>query len=296
MKKINSKKNIIKSLILIGIMDFFLLELSRLLLDLQFSLLYFVLLLLIFLQLSFLAVINYLLKKITRPKKEFQINRFLTLKLENKATNIYVLGKLFTQCKFLLLNIPIAKVSEFDDIKSIDEAAERLDHKLEFHTKSKIKISPDTEFWGHCSNLQAWVEYFYNPHLLHSNLAFPLLRRLTDVGDIIAKKVFKQELLLRFESFNPSTQEYLITNGYLKYFDEEEKEDIFKLILDENIWINLGDSYLKAKKINEALHSFLQARNINPINLKTLFKVMQIYVKLKDHDNASKIANEILEI
>ena len=230
-----------------------------------------------------------------QPKKEFQINQFLTLKLENKTTNIYVIGKLFTQCKFLLLNIPTDKIYEFDKIESIDDAAERLDHELEYKPKSKIKISPETEFWGHCSNLQAWVEYFYNPRLLHSNLAFPLLKKLTDIGDPIARKVFKEEVLLRFESFNPPTQQFLIKNGYLKYFNKHEKEEIFKLILDEKTWINLGYSYSITKKMKKALHSFLQARKINPINLETLFNILKIYVRLKDHDKASKITNEILE-
>lgn len=296
MIKTSSKKNTVKSLILITILDIFSLELGRNILEIQFCLFYFLSLFTVFfLQLSFLAFINYVLKKIGQPKKEFRINQFLTLKLENKTTNIYVIGKVFTQCKFLLLNIPIDKVNEFDKIESIDEAAERLDHELEYQPKSKINISPETEFWGHCSNLQAWVEYFYNPRLLHSNLAFPLLKKLTDVGDPIAKMVFKQEVLLRFESFNPSTQQYLIKNGYLKYFNKQEEEEIFKLILDEKIWINLGYSYLNAKKMKKALHSFLQARNINPINLKTLFNILKICVRLKDHDRASKIANEILE-
>ena len=36
---------------------------------------------------------------------EFKINKYITLKLENCKTNIYVEGELFNQCKFLLLNI-----------------------------------------------------------------------------------------------------------------------------------------------------------------------------------------------
>jgi len=82
---------------------------------------------------------------------------------------------------------------------------------------------------------------------------------------------------------------------YLKYFNKEEKKVIFKLILDENIWINLGYSYLNANRMEKALQSFLRARNINPINLKTLFIIIQIYVRIKDYDRASKIANEILQ-
>ncbi len=42
--------------------------------------------------------------------KKFEINEFITLKLEYGKTNIYVKSQLFNQCKFLLLNIPIEKV------------------------------------------------------------------------------------------------------------------------------------------------------------------------------------------
>jgi len=296
MIKPRSKKKIAKSLILIAILDIFCLELCRILLEIQISLFYFLSIITIFaIQLCFLVSIDYLLKIIERPKKEFRINKFLTLKLEKKLTNIYVDGKLFTQCKFLLLNIPTDKVKEFDKIESIDEAVEKLDHELEFRTKSKLNIPPETEFWGHCSNLQAWVDYKYNPNLLHSNLAFPLLKKLTDIGDPIARQVFKQEVKFRFESFNSSIQQYLIESGYIEYFNKEEKKEIFELILDEDVWLNLGYNYLNTDKIEEALHSFLQARNINPINLKTLFIILQIYVRLNDHDNASKIANDISE-
>ncbi len=38
---------------------------------------------------------------------EFKINNFITLKLEEGRTNIYVLGEEFIQCKYLLMNIPI---------------------------------------------------------------------------------------------------------------------------------------------------------------------------------------------
>ena len=296
MSSTKSKRKKVKSLGLIAIFDIFSLELCRNILGMQFNGFYILSISAIFiLQLSFLAFINYNLKKIGSPKKEFQINEFLTLKLENKITNIYVNEKLFTHCKFLLLNIPYNKIKEFDKIESIDEAAEKLDHELEYQNKSKIKIHPEIEFWGHCSNIQAWVEYNYNPCLLHSNLAFPLLKKLTDAGDPIAKKVFKNEVQLRFESFNPSTQEYLIKNRYLKYFDNQEKEEIFKLILDEKIWINLGHSYLSANKMKKALHSFLQARNINPINLQTLFIILQIFIRLNDYESALKSAKEILD-
>ena len=287
------KRNLIKSIILIGLLDVISLEFCRYILQIPLSLVYY--LFVVIPQVSSFFLIDYLIKKIERPKKEYQINDYLTLKLVNKATTIYVDGKQFIQCKFLLITIPTDKIRDFDDIESIDEAAEILNHDLEFQNKIKIKISPETEFWAHCSNLQVWVEYNYNPGLLHSNLAYPLLEAITDAGDPIAKEVFKREIRLRFESFNFSTQQYLIENGYLNYFNKEERNEVSKLILDENVWMNCGYNYLNANKNNKALESFLHARNINPINLNALLAIAQVCVRTKEYDRALQMYNEILE-
>ncbi len=48
------------------------------------------------------------------------INEFLTLKLEECKTNIYLIGKLFNQCKYLMLNIPIDETERFDEMESIE--------------------------------------------------------------------------------------------------------------------------------------------------------------------------------
>ncbi len=126
--------------------------------------------------------------------QEFKVNEHITLKLEDRKTHIYVAGKLFRQCKYLLLEIPINEVDSFNEIQSIDEAAEKLDHKMENELTPELLIPPEVEFWGHCSNLQAWYEQNYDSRLLHSNLAFPLLRKLTDIGDPLASKYLRKIL------------------------------------------------------------------------------------------------------
>ena len=153
---------------------------------------------------------------------EFKVNDYLILRLENNRTNVYIKGKVFSQCKFLLLSIPAAKVREFDDIESIDEAAEKLDSSMERGTLKKYKITPKEEFWGHCSNLQAWYENDYNTRLIHRNLAFPLLRALVEAGDPLAKRVFKEEIAIRLESGYPTVVSYLINQGYLHYLNLNE--------------------------------------------------------------------------
>ena len=85
----------------------------------------------------------------------FKINKYLTLRLEGGASNIYVGGRLFNQCKYLLLNIPTSKVKRFKNIESIDEAVEILNRSMEGSGRSTVNVTPTTEFWGHCSNIQA---------------------------------------------------------------------------------------------------------------------------------------------
>ncbi len=163
---------------------------------------------------------------------EFRINKFVALKLEEGRTVLYVDNKPFTQCKYLLLQIPVERINDLDSVNSIDEAAEKLSHILEpYDDFERVdKIDPETEFWGHCSNLQAWYENDYDTRLLHTNLAFPLLKKLTEVGDSLARKVFKEEILLRLESGYPKVISFLIIEKYIDYL---EREDFLLSVLNE---------------------------------------------------------------
>ena len=162
----------------------------------------------------------------------FKVNEYIKLSLNDAETVIYVNNKPFIQCKFLLLNIPIEKISTFDEIQSVDEAAEKLDNSMEPLEGRVEKIPPETEFWGHCSNLQVWAENGYDTRLLHRNLAFPLLKKLSDVGDPMAKKVFKEELIKRIREGNTRVIFYLIDEHYFNYFSKEEFEI---LLVDPNL-------------------------------------------------------------
>lgn len=132
--------------------------------------------------------------------EEFKVNEYILLRLKGSDTFIYIQGEKFIQCKYLLLNIPVEKISSISEINSIDEAADLLDNSLEpeLDLQQQLQridmIPPEVEFWGHCSNLHVWAEMDYDTRLLHSNIAFPLLKKLTEVGDLKAKKVFKEEI------------------------------------------------------------------------------------------------------
>ena len=227
--------------------------------------------------------------------KEFNVNDYLTLKLEDGKTIIYVKGERFIQCMFLLLEIPIKEITSLDDIESIDEAKEKLDSSLEGSRGQHRAITPETEFWGHCSNLQAWYEYDYDTRLLHSNLAFPLLKRLTKVGDPLANKVFKEEIAKRFQSGYIPSIYYLIKQGYLEYINDNEIELVFlennpklrrQLESNENnkkmayyITLNLFDKGdLKAKEILQINESKII---LSRLDLKRIPKIIWSFKNLE---------------
>lgn len=167
----------------------------------------------------------------------FKINKYLSLKLEKKKTNIYINNKYFTICKHLLIDIPRNEIESFDKINSIDELILR-------NRNSTRLMNPKTEFWGHCSNLQAWYENNYDTRLLDSYLAFPLLQKLSMVGDSLARKVFKDEIAIRIEANYLPTTRFLI-NRYLKDFESEELNIIFEKIKESNIYDKLTPSEIK---------------------------------------------------
>ncbi|HEC36948.1 hypothetical protein LCGC14_0833680 [marine sediment metagenome] len=97
---------------------------------------------------------------------EFKVNKFITLKLENEETDIYVNGVLFKQCKYVLLRKKIDELESLNEIGSVDELAEtsvddtaknldHLDHSLKnLFEKEKLEgfeIPPHVRFWVHCS-------------------------------------------------------------------------------------------------------------------------------------------------
>ena len=174
--------------------------------------------------------------KIPPPQAEVIINPYLTLRLDRWRRNrkeelkirLYVDGDVFDQCTALLLNIPKNEVRTFESVNSIDEAAEIFNDSQTTDDGHVfvVDIPLKTQFWGHASNLQAWVENNYDTRLLHRNIAFPLLKKLTKIGDPMAKRVFKEEIAKRYASGHPAVVDFLKIEGYLKLLSSEELASI----------------------------------------------------------------------
>ncbi|MHA1473366.1 MAG: leucine-rich repeat protein, partial [Promethearchaeota archaeon] len=89
----------------------------------------------------------------------------------------------------------------------------------------------------------------YDTRILHRNLAFPLLKRLSDAGDPLAKKKFKEEIALRYSSGHSTVITFLNQSGYLKYLSSEELE----CLLDDDKLPILGDISSNFKRILDSV-------------------------------------------
>lgn len=160
--------------------------------------------------------------------KVFKINEFLSLKLIDNKTIIFVNGNEFLQCKHLLLFNPGMLMDR--KILSIDDAAEFYNNVLDSNdiTPQDLGITPEQEFQAHCSNLQAWAEQDYDTRLLHRSISFSLLFELWNC-DALAQKRFKDEIINRFMNGSALTRKYLIDEHYW-VFDQEMSEE-------ERLWL-----------------------------------------------------------
>jgi Ras-related protein Rab-2A len=195
-----------------------------------------------------------------KPKEIFKINKLVDLRLIGNKTYLYVNNRRLTICTFLLINIPKDRFRESDEIKSIDEAAERLGRSLETTRPYHFKITPEEEFRAHCSNIQAFFENGLNTNILHTNIAFPLLKELVRQGYQPAQKVFKEEIALRFNEGTFNSRRFLYLGGYLNFLNKEEKQslegyDDFIKRLPNNSR-NMRDLFMRGRILNERQQIF----------------------------------------
>ncbi|TXT55577.1 MAG: hypothetical protein BAJALOKI2v1_650025 [Promethearchaeota archaeon] len=166
------------------------------------------------------------------PLKTFKVNKYITLKLEDQKTNIYVNGKLFRICK--LVRYYYDKESGYDNSifkKWYGHEEEFIENSwgsytsLMKGTKREFFLA-SFAFWVHCSNIQAWAEFGYNDKLMDNKFAFSLLKKLADEGDMIARKRISKMILDKFKTGIFMLTMFLLEEGFVKYLDDDEIDAI----------------------------------------------------------------------
>ncbi len=198
------------------------------------------------------------------------INKFLSVKLEGKDTVIYVRGKKFMGCSFLLLEVPKNRAKE-NHGGSIDEMEETFIAEV---GKDISLISPALEYWGHCSALEGWADYNYDTRVLHRNLSFPLLKELVKAGDPKANKVFKDEIAKRIAKGFFAVTEYLIVEDYIIYLNNEEFESM------------INDMNIAGKKM---LAQCISSRLKQPGVSHEIKRILFDFLEAVDHEELNKL-------
>jgi hypothetical protein len=203
---------------------------------------------------------------------EFQINRYLKLKLEGSETVVYIADKKFRQCKFVIFTTPLIDLSLVSSIDSIDELLDLKIGNQNFHIDG-LQVSPEEQFWVHCSSFQVWAENNYDTALLDSYLAFPILKRLSEVGDVNAKEMFKEEIVKKLRIRVPQVLRFLIREDYPSFLDQEE---LFYGILNDKEAMAIEGISRNAKKEYNLVFDFDELRKI-------FFNTFRDKDEVKDH-------------
>jgi len=158
---------------------------------------------------------------------EFAVNEYITLKLENNKTIMYINGEEYNLCCGVLVNVAgDCPRLPGGNQGSVDFIIDSCQYKSTFNAEIRKKVTPEEEFWAFCSNLQVWVENNYNTNLLHYGASIPLLEKLTQAGDPLAKGALKREILRILKYGTYWAVSFLKFEGYLNQANLTSEEII----------------------------------------------------------------------
>ncbi|MEX2715220.1 MAG: leucine-rich repeat domain-containing protein [Candidatus Sigynarchaeota archaeon] len=131
--------------------------------------------------------------KAREARSTFRVNEHLSLRLVDPAiVQVLVDDKPVDVCKHVIVTIPAdAEGDSIDELVDAARAAGTVDGEM---GRDGPVIPPETAFWAHCSNVQAWADHDYDTRLIDSRLAFPLLRKLAAAGDAAARRALGREI------------------------------------------------------------------------------------------------------
>jgi tetratricopeptide (TPR) repeat protein len=197
--------------------------------------------------------------------KEFKVNKFINLKLEEGKSNIYIAGKLFNLCKNL---------------------------KIKNLKYEESNISSEVEFWGYCSVLQAWAENNYSLELLDKHFALTLLRQLRNAGDFKALKLLKKLTRCVYCDFELSRHDVYCPNCKKFIFnpDNPKRKGTFKA------WYEKGQSQYKREEYKETIISLAKAIEINPFYIEPYNTAFMACLKLNDYNKAIEVLERFVEM
>lgn len=89
--------------------------------------------------------------------------------------------------------------------------------RFKYHKEEKqIKDKADKFYQTLQVDLNLWSKNNYKTKFIDFRIAFPLLKRLREVGETRFQIIFQQEILKEYASNNANVKDFLKNEGYLK--------------------------------------------------------------------------------
>ena len=229
--------------------------------------------------------------------KFYSLNKYLSVRFEKDETIIFVKEERFDTCKCLLMSFPIDTITlkYKEEYQSLDDLTQQYENKK---PPAGFCIEPEEEFKGHCSNLQAWVDNDYNTRLLDKKLAFPLLKKLVEAGDLLAQKVLPRDIVSRFNADNLEVRKYLIEGGYLTELNQRDLEGLLEYEKYEMFVESLSKSFAAVDDHRHhaaILIRFLEKNtNNHPFFRRAHLVLAFVYIAQREFSKARSMLKELL--
>lgn len=139
---------------------------------------------------------------------KIKINDYITVSSEQNKISIYIQGERFQEFDYSFIN----KI-----LKTSQSQLEKTNTQGKYVKNIYKKDSNDAYFNNFVNILKLWIQNNYDTNILLYDISFPLLRKLVEVGDSLAKKVFINEILKNLWSGDPLVVKYLFNEKYDDY-------------------------------------------------------------------------------
>jgi len=244
-------------------------------------------------------------------RTEFRINQFITLSLMDAGNNFTYTVVSVNERKFNLYKFSFKEIFEIlngkNDYSCMDEACIDL---IGTYDWKKFMGAPETMFLIYCEYIKAWINHNYDARLLRKDDAFPILKALYEAGDTKATEVFKLEITKRFLSGYFPVITYLISEGYLKYFEFEEIiwlfEQCIKIVGSHNysalktqiFWFlrDTGINYFYNENFEKAIKYLNDALKFCPFDIEILNKLGIAYLRRSEYELARALFEKAIKL
>ena len=153
--------------------------------------------------------------------EEYNVNEYLSLILIRRRDQTYTIllvgGGLFKSFNRFPIGIFITLPNVKEKIFSFGVDSNNYDHPLDARE----------EFVKYCSMLQKWADNDYNVKYMNYALTFPILRRLVELEDLLAQKVFLPQIKTIINLGNIEVLQFLVLDNFLEAFSKEDLITIF---------------------------------------------------------------------